>query len=129
MRNHSLSSAQRSLWLAYTLRPEAHGDFNLSLSMRTRPALEPERLRRALERLAAHHPMLRARFDERAGRPVQVITAEARVPMRVVEVAELDGPEIGTLDRIERTRAIDLANDPPIKASLYRTSRGESVTI
>jgi non-ribosomal peptide synthetase component F len=87
--------------------------------MRTRPALEPEQLRRALERLAAHHPMLRARFAECDGRPVQWICAHPYVPMRVVEVADLDGEEMAAFERTERTRAIDLANQPPIRAILY----------
>jgi amino acid adenylation domain-containing protein len=124
---HPLSSAQRGLWLAYSSRPDTQGNFNLSVSMRMRPAVEPERLQRALQQLASNHPMLRARFREIDGQPMQMISATALVPLRVVEVANLDSPEVTALERADRMRALDLATEPPFKASLYRAGAQECV--
>lgn len=124
---HSLSSAQRGLWLAYMLRPETHADFNLSLTMRMRPAIEPERLQRALERLASQHPMLRARFREIDGQPMQKIHSAPIAPVRVVEVASLDSKEVAALEKADRMRPIDVRTEPPFRASLYSVGTRECV--
>src|SRR5262245_883094 len=82
---HPLSAAQRGLWIAYALQPELQGDFNVSLTMRVRPSIEPSRLQRGLEVLVARHSMLRARFGTIEGKPMQTI-GEPVVPLRVVQV-------------------------------------------
>jgi amino acid adenylation domain-containing protein len=124
---NELSSAQRGLWLAYTLRPETHADYNLSLTMRMRPAIEPERLRRALERLASNHPMLRARFCEIDGQPMQKIHSSPIAALRVVEVVNLDSEEVAALERADRMRPIDVTTEPPFRATLYTAGTHECV--
>jgi amino acid adenylation domain-containing protein len=123
---HSLSRAQRGLWLAYTLHPEDKGDFNLALTMRTRPAIEPHRLARALESLMVRHPMLRARFAEIDGEPVQTIVEEAIAPLSVTGVESLDDGQVSARVKADRVRPLAVASAPPFRATLYVAAR-ESV--
>jgi len=124
---HPLSSTQRGLWLAYTLKPETRGDYNISATMRMRPALDPERLRRALERLAANHPMLRARFCEIDGVPMQRVHPAPIARVWIVDVANLDMPHVVARERAERTRPIDVETEPPFRATVYCTGPNENV--
>ncbi|HVY40617.1 MAG TPA: condensation domain-containing protein, partial [Polyangia bacterium] len=125
---HSLSAIQRNLWFLYRLHPEWQGNFNLLFVARARPALDASRLQEALNRLAARHPMLRARFAERDGQPVQCVLDTVSVPVDVIEVGELDDEAVARRVMRDRSRPFDLFAGPAIRARLYRTpAAGECV--
>src|SRR5215831_243029 len=70
---HPLAAVQRSLWFLYKIHPELQGNFNIVFVARARPAIDAERLQRALNLLAQRHQMLRAEFAELDGEPMQRI--------------------------------------------------------
>ncbi|GAB1824331.1 non-ribosomal peptide synthetase [Herbidospora sp. RD11066] len=72
--------------------------------------IDPERLRRAAEKLVARHAPLRALFRPGAdGRPVQVILREVGLPWREAD---------HDVTAEERTRPFDLANAPLLRCAL-----------
>jgi amino acid adenylation domain-containing protein len=89
--------------------------------MRMRPAIEPQRLARALEALMRRHPMLRARFAEVEGEPLQCILEEeeAIAPLYVTHVESLDDGQVSARVKSDRIRPLANASEPPLRASLY----------
>jgi hypothetical protein len=87
--------------------------------------LKPERLRGAAAALLRRHPNLRAGFwQDRAGRPVQLIPREAELPWRQADLAAL-GPaardeRATSLLGEERDQRFDMSRPPLMRALLLR---------
>ncbi|MFI9612826.1 amino acid adenylation domain-containing protein [Streptomyces sp. NPDC052023] len=82
-------------------------------------------LRRAAQRLLDRHAPLRAAFRRRAdGTPVQIITRDAELPWREVDLSAQDGEVRESLgDAVaedERARGFDLAMPPLLRCALVR---------
>jgi hypothetical protein len=67
-----LSYAQQRMWFLHQLEPDS-ASYNVPAVVRLRGALDPERLRSALNAVALRHEVLRNVFAEVNGRPVQVV--------------------------------------------------------
>ncbi len=124
-----LSSIQRSFWFLYKLRPDFQSTFHNVFITRTTPAVDPDSLQVALNRLAARHPMLRACFGEVEGQPVQRIERAVSVSLQVVEVEDLDDPELVARTERDRAFAFDICAAPLFRAVLYRTGSDASVLL
>jgi amino acid adenylation domain-containing protein len=111
-----LSPGQLSLWLAHRMAPESPV-YNLALAARV--ALEPEILRRALERLVARHAVLRTTYPLVAGEPVQRIGEEGAVDFAVLE------PRLRRLEE-EAWRPFDLERGPVVRLRLFRAPAGRA---
>ncbi|UUU27828.1 non-ribosomal peptide synthetase [Streptomyces sp. DSM 40750] len=82
-------------------------------------------LRRAAQRLLDRHAPLRAAFRQRPdGTPVQIITRDAELPWREVDLSSQDGEVRETLGDVvaadERARGFDLAAPPLLRCALVR---------
>lgn len=73
-----LSFAQQRLWFLDQLDAEASVAYQLRAALRLRGALDENALRRALDTIVARHEILRTRFEEAHGVPVQVIEPATR---------------------------------------------------
>ena len=83
-------------------------------------ALDPQRLRAAVQSVAGRHPNLVARFCDQFDEPVQIIPAQPEVGWHYVE---LDSEEqIQQLCDAERAAVLDLADAPVFRAALIRTA-------
>ena len=111
-----LSHGQLSLWLAHRLAPESPV-YNLALAART--VIDPETLRRALERLVARHAVLRTTYPLVAGSPVQRIGEDGAVDFAVLD------PAPGRLEE-EAWRPFDLERGPVLRVRLFRGFEGEA---
>jgi amino acid adenylation domain-containing protein len=82
-----LSPQQERLWLLAQRDPE--GDYGSRCAVELRGAVDPERLRRALEAAAAAHEILRTRFERLPGMgiPVQVVEEAGGIAWRVTDLA------------------------------------------
>jgi amino acid adenylation domain-containing protein/non-ribosomal peptide synthase protein (TIGR01720 family) len=86
--------------------------------------IDPSRLSAALATLLARNPSLRAGFTTADdGKPVQVITANPRIPLTVVDG---DGDRLATEDRLRR---FDLADPPLFRVLLIRRPGGDQLVI
>ncbi|MFQ2875479.1 non-ribosomal peptide synthase/polyketide synthase [Mycobacterium sp. MS3] len=94
------------------------GDFYaVQLDFAVAGALEPERLRDAVQTVVTRHPQLAARFDEHE--PVQVIPADPVLPWQYRAVESAD--QVEQLCAEERAAVCDLTNPPAFRAMLIRT--------
>ncbi|MEU9096724.1 non-ribosomal peptide synthase/polyketide synthase [Streptomyces sp. NPDC048361] len=118
-----LSSAQRRLWFLDDLA-DGGPEYNTGLTLRLRGALDTEALRRALRRLAGRHDALRTTFRTDGGQGTQHIAAEAELPLRTVDIADV--PHARRDQAAERLlteelgRPHDLATGPLTRALLVR---------
>jgi hypothetical protein len=87
MVNHPLSYQQQAMWfLTQTARAEEQCAFNLCYWMRVKGAIDPHPLRRAIDRLAGRHTILRTRIVLEEGHPSQC-PSDVAVPLNVVDLA------------------------------------------
>ncbi|MDY7096043.1 MAG: amino acid adenylation domain-containing protein, partial [Acidobacteriota bacterium] len=127
-----LSFAQQRLWFIDQLEPDSDS-YNMPLPMRVRGALDPALVEQALTRVVARHEVLRTRFEERDGQPVQVIE-EAR-PWRL-PVADLSGLD-ETAAEAEGLRlagalgamTFDLSRGPLMRSCLVRLEPEHSLVL
>jgi amino acid adenylation domain-containing protein len=126
-----LTEAQREMWLATQLGPEASAAFNESTTIRFRGPLRVEALQRALREVIQRHDALRATFagDGSAMRIAPVLDVEAPV----VDFSDLAANErearVKGLLAHEGARAFDLVNGPLIAFQILRLSPEEHVFV
>jgi amino acid adenylation domain-containing protein len=123
-----LSYAQQRLWFIDQLDPGSPA-YNLSSAVLLRGRLDADALRRTLSEVVRRHEALRTTFEERDGRPVQVI--HEHEPLRL-EVEDLSGSadaegEARRLVEDEARTPFDLAEGPPLRARLLRLAEEEHV--
>ena len=84
-----LSFAQQRLWFLDQLQPG--GTFyNIPAAFAIEGELNIEALRKALEAMTRRHEVLRTRFADNNGKPVQVIPDQVELPFSVEDYAQLD---------------------------------------
>jgi glycopeptidolipid biosynthesis protein len=100
--------------------------YAVQLDISVAGAIDPERLREAVQTVIARHPNVVARFSEDFGEPVQVLSADPELAWQYVELdagAGLDrqAEQIERLSAGERAAVCDLASKPPFRGALIRT--------
>ncbi len=119
-----LSFAQERLWLLQRLAP-SDVSYNLTRAYRLRGRPDAAALERALTALAWRHAVLRTRFEERDGAPVQIV-----LPVPAVTLSR--ETLTGDLDRrltAEARRPFDLAAAPPLRVTLLTVAADEHVLV
>ncbi|MFD1623307.1 non-ribosomal peptide synthetase [Azospirillum griseum] len=122
-----LSLAQERLWLLQRLDP---GDtaYNLTRAFRLRGALDGAALERALSALVWRHSLLRTRFAEQDGAPVQLVLSRPALTLRR-EDAPLDDAALAARIEAETRRPFDLAAGPPLRATLLALAGGDAALL
>ncbi|MFJ6811682.1 condensation domain-containing protein, partial [Streptomyces anulatus] len=120
-----LSFAQQRLWFLHKLEgPSA--TYNSPLAIRLSGSLDVPALRMALADIVGRHEVLRTVFTEQGGNPYQRIldVAEAVPELDVRETTEAELPQ--ALREAARYE-FDLADEIPLRASLFAVGHGEWV--
>ena len=105
----------------------AHGSDDLyavQLDIAVTGALDPDRLRDAVQTMVNRHPNLVARFCDEFGEPVQIIPADPTLAWQYVELdagGDVD-EQVQQLSAAERAAVCDIADQPPFRAALIRTA-------
>ncbi|WP_020123190.1 amino acid adenylation domain-containing protein [Streptomyces canus] len=122
-----LSYAQRRLWFLNRL-DGGSGRYNIPLALRLAGKLDPDALGAALGDLMDRHESLRTVFPDTDGVPRQHVLASGNRPLgpEPVPVSREDLPH--ALSEAVR-RSFDLAVDPPLHATLWRTAPDEHVLL
>ncbi|RYZ41973.1 MAG: amino acid adenylation domain-containing protein, partial [Myxococcaceae bacterium] len=127
-----LSFAQQRLWFLAQLDP-SNTSYNLWAPVRLTGALDVGALERSFEALVRRHESLRTTFRSEGASPVQVITAEARVPLERVDLGTLpeDEREAATKARAEEEvrRPFLLEQGPLLRTVLLKVSEQEHVLV
>ena len=101
--------------------------------MRLKGELDEEALRRSFEEIVRRHEVLRTRFEEEEGEPVQVIGESNEVEMAVVELRELGEEEreeaARERAREEAEKPFDLRSGPMLRTVLMRMGEEEHVLV
>jgi amino acid adenylation domain-containing protein len=126
-----LSFAQRRLWFLDQLY-SGSAAYVIPASLRV-GAVDLGALQAALDELAARHEVLRTTFPLVGDEPVQVIGADARLPLRVEDltctaVTEREGCVAAAM-RKEATRSFDLTAGPLARVRLLRLSGTEGLLL
>ncbi|HOR01588.1 MAG TPA: amino acid adenylation domain-containing protein, partial [Anaerolineae bacterium] len=128
----ALSFAQQRLWFLDQLEPGSPL-YNIPGSVRLTGPLQVEALERALGEIVARHEVLRGSFASREGQPVQVIAPALDVPLPIIDLRALLGPEREAealrLAREEAQRPFDLSRGPLVRAMLLRLAAEEHVIL
>jgi amino acid adenylation domain-containing protein len=118
-----LSFAQRRLWFLHQLVP-GESAYNVAAVVRLRGRLAPAALAGSLAEVSRRHEVLRCRFLDRDGQPVQVAAVPGPVALPVADLAALPAPAAEAawrrLAEGEMRRPFDLALGPPLRALLLR---------
>ncbi|WP_225729947.1 MULTISPECIES: non-ribosomal peptide synthetase [unclassified Nocardia] len=128
-----LSAAQRRAWFVQTRDPD-DTTLNTCLAFRLTGALDPARLRRAVETVVARHDILRTTYGcGPDGEPVQLVRDELPGWWREYDVST--ATELGRDRRVRVLihralgRAFDLADEAPLRTTLIRTGATEFVFV
>ncbi|RVW08080.1 amino acid adenylation domain-containing protein [Prescottella agglutinans] len=122
-----LSPAQQRLWLIQQIEKdtaESASSYNFPIVLRLRGDLDPAAFTEALADVVARHEVLRTVFGDHDGEPVQVILADARPEVTVVEAAP---EEAAALVAAAVGRPFDLATEIPVRATVIRVGDREQV--
>ncbi len=125
-----MSFAQELLWLLDRATPGLTA-YNVPRAMRLRGALDVEALRSALEAVVGRHEILRTTYasDERGA--VQVIHANARFALPVVDLrGEADGMAAAERFFLEQARTpFDITKDPLLRGYLLELGDDDRVLV
>ncbi len=128
-----LSWSQQRLWFLDRMDPAASAAYHIPARLILRGGLDVDALRAALTRIVARHEVLRTRFDEQDGQPVQQIEAAAEFALAVRDLSAMPGHEQASaverhsLD--EASAPFDLAQGPLIRGQLLRLAEQEHVLL
>jgi amino acid adenylation domain-containing protein len=124
-----LSPAQRRLWFLDRLAPGSAA-YNIPAAYRLRGPLKVPELRKAVRDVVLRHAVLRTRFAELDGEPVQVVEPGA-FEVGFTDLSGLDDPEnAARAAAAEQVRLpFELSRGPLLRASLLRLSHEDHVLL
>ncbi|WP_214111364.1 non-ribosomal peptide synthetase, partial [Acrocarpospora catenulata] len=118
-----LSFAQERLWFLWKVSPGSPA-YNMPVSVRLRGPLDVAALSAALTGVVARHEVLRTRYAEMDGTPVQVVDDPAPVALPVTTPGDLDE----ALHQ-EWSAPFDLEHGPLLRARLFRVADDDHVLL
>ncbi|HKH45336.1 MAG TPA: amino acid adenylation domain-containing protein, partial [Thermoanaerobaculia bacterium] len=127
-----LSFAQERLWFLDQLEPDSPF-YNMPAALRLHGPLQVPALRASLAEIVRRHEALRTGFGAADGRPVPRIAAALRVPLPVVDLADLPAAaresEAERLATAEAHRPFRLAAAPLLRAALLRMAAEDHLAL
>ena len=121
---YPLSYAQERMFVQTKLNPRSPL-YNLNIILQPGQGIDPRQFERALAFLASRHAVLRTKFQEHGGQPVQIVSDHPTVKLQTQTLDNSGNPR---KDHIARKAAIeriiqtpfDLAQEAPLRAVLFR---------
>jgi amino acid adenylation domain-containing protein len=126
------SYAQERLWYLDQLNGTTV-EYNWSQALRLHGCLNTVALAQAIHTIVARHESLRTRFEERDGKPVQVIAADIRVDLPTIDlsavVPDRQWEAVQTVWQRERETPFDLRRGPVLRMCLLRLAEDDHVLV
>ena len=127
-----LSYAQQRLWFLQQFDPSSHA-YNLPRAITLTGPLQPDILQSALAKVMDRHDILRTRFCEIDGSPVQVVDTSASLVLTLVDLSDLPAGqrEQAVRERLasDAAQPFDLAQAPLMRASLLKLADDHHVLL
>ena len=124
-----LSFAQERLWFLHKLEPEL-SVYSIPMQMRLTGPLDMQALAWSLSELENRQEMLRTRFEEVEGQPVQIIAAGAPRRIPLVDLSNLASgeqrPAVGELVAREEEGLFDLGAGRLMRVTVLKLNEQES---
>jgi amino acid adenylation domain-containing protein len=118
-----LSFAEERLWLIDQLEPDS-ALYNIPFGLRLKGALDTAVLQQCLNEILRRHETLRAHFESKEGRPVQVVEPSPSLEMPLDDLSRMpeDQHESEALRicKAEARRPFDLTRDVLFRARLFK---------
>jgi len=127
-----LSYGQTRLWFLDRLEPGSTA-YNLVLALQVAGRLDASILRRCFEEIVRRHEILRTRYAEQAGAPVQLVDPEPRFDFHVLDEREVLAAEPAGVEAFlhrEGERPFDLSTGPVVRVLVIeRGTQGQFVQL
>ncbi|MFQ6144310.1 amino acid adenylation domain-containing protein [Streptomyces seoulensis] len=125
-----LSFGQQRMWFLDQLEPGSH-EYVVPLALRLTGPLDTVALRHALDALSERHEVLRTRYRDEGGEPVQIVDPAGPVDFTLADLT--DAPDAARrarelVDELAR-RPFDLAHGHPLRATLIRTAAEDHLLV
>jgi amino acid adenylation domain-containing protein len=128
-----LTEAQREIWLAAQLGPDASCAFNESCSVHLRGPLDHEALRRAWTEVVSRHDALRTVFDPDGPTQRLVTPSPDALPLSFTDLSSLPDDErekqLGEIHAQNATTPFDLVTGPLWRVQLVRLAEDRHVLV
>ncbi|MEM7357232.1 MAG: condensation domain-containing protein, partial [Acidobacteriota bacterium] len=127
-----LSFAQQRLWFIDQLEPGSSA-YNIPLILRLQGELDLAALGHSCSEVVRRHEVLRTRFIEHQGEPVQQIDANASLPLPVIDLERLEAEDLEACARHqaqhEAMRPFDLQRGPVARTQVLRLAQDDHVLV
>jgi amino acid adenylation domain-containing protein len=131
-RNYPLSFLQEGIWYQEQLQLDVPA-YNMLVAWRMYGAVKFSALERSFNAIVQRHDTLRTHFDVIEEQPVQVVTPELQVRLRVMDLSHFQEAEreekAMAQVKAEASWTFDLRQAPLLRVSLIRLARTENVLI
>jgi amino acid adenylation domain-containing protein/FkbM family methyltransferase len=128
----ALSYGQQRLWVLDQLQPGS-AVYNIPMAIRLNGRLNIHVLEQALGEIVRRHEALRTRFVAIAGQPAQVIVADEKLSLSIIELSQLEESEReAEAKRIiieEGDAPFDLSVGPMLRSSLLRLAADHHILL
>ncbi|HVU25276.1 MAG TPA: amino acid adenylation domain-containing protein, partial [Opitutus sp.] len=123
-----LSAGQEALWFLHQAAPDSAA-YNTAIALRLRGSLERPKLSRIVARLAARHPLLRARFALAGGRPVMRLAPEAGPELREIDATGWTSGRLAREVAADYRRPFRLETGAVFRATRFVTAADEQILL
>jgi len=127
-----LSYAQQRLWFLDQLQPGSWFN-NIPAAIRLRGRLNTDILERCFNQMIERHETLRTTFDDREGKPIQVIREPYAYKPEIIDLSAYPENEreqiIGKLAQQDAREPFDLKNGPLFRSKLLRVNDEEYILL
>jgi amino acid adenylation domain-containing protein len=131
-RSFPLSFAQQRLWFLDQLVPN-NSFYNIPVALRLKGRLDVESLQRTFDEIVRRHESLRTRFGSVEGRPVQIISSEQEMNLKLVDLSSFSSAEREQkalrLASEEANRPFNLAEGPLLRVTLLKIEEQEHIAV
>jgi amino acid adenylation domain-containing protein len=125
-----LSFGQQRFWFLDQLEP-GHPVYHVPFGLRLSGKLDCAAVEHGVAEIVRRHEALRTVFELRNGAPVQVVRDAGDVPVPLRNLEQLRADHAGIREALieEASRAFQLSEDFPIRATLFRVAAEEHILL
>jgi amino acid adenylation domain-containing protein len=127
-----LSFAQQRLWVLDQIEPN-NSHYNIPRAIRLSGPLDVTALATALNGIVERHEVLRTNYEAEKGTPFQVITAQRKLPLPVIDLSDVPAPErereAHRLVQQQASTPFDLARDPMMRNALLKLDDEDHILV
>ena len=116
---YPLTFGQAALWFHHKIAPESVA-YNLAGAIAIPGDTDLDALRRAFQRLAERHPILRTLFAAQQGKPVQRVQPSIEVAFKVEDASRWSTAQLDNQQAKEIYRPFDLEQGPTWRVAIYQ---------